>query len=346
MSIIQGVWILKFHSLLWQMFSFTKAEVAFKYYTLGKHKANIQTQLSLLWRKVIVWSVRNKSFNRSFIPHSYLKNSYFSSFLFLNIISNLRCDDLWNHIYSILRAAIICTKIRNYDSVPVTSKLVKWHTILSLKLTLVSADLKVQDPVAMVRNNRPRLWIKRSLTGSAMSNPAHCTANTGQSVQPLSVKEKGLPRTCQHPGMYHKGQKEWLSFILSPAQQFSHLWVLRPLHTVGREYPLAGAQLQHPPLHTAELQHGKESKKTALSTAPLHRLKVLIYLPSWHSCSLICALNRQEETWCCPDQWGWLTFLSIFMYPHTALFPSSVLILVYPKKAQSFPLWSSKPGNK
>lgn len=32
----------------------------------------------------------------------------------------------------------------------------------------------------------------------------------------------------------------------------SCLWALRPLHTVGREYPLAGLQLQHHPLHTAE----------------------------------------------------------------------------------------------
>lgn len=125
-----------------------------------------------------------------------------------------------NHIYSILRAANICTKLWNYDSVPVTSKLVNWHIVLSPKLTLISADLKVQNPVAVVGNNRLRLWTKKSLTGIAISNPINCTANTRLSVQNLDLKENGLPRTCHHPGTYHKGQKEYLSFILPPAQQF------------------------------------------------------------------------------------------------------------------------------
>lgn len=123
-----------------------------------------------------------------------------------------------NHIYSILKSGNICTKLWNYDSVPVTPKLVNWHIVLSLKLTLISADLKVQNPVAMVENNRPRLWTKKS--GIAMSNPINWTANTRQSVQQPDLKENGLPRTCHHPGTYHKGQKEYLSFTLSPAQQF------------------------------------------------------------------------------------------------------------------------------
>lgn len=38
------------------------------------------------------------------------------------------------------------------------------------------------------------------------------------------------------------------------------LWALGPLHIVGREYPAAGVQLQHHPLHTAEQLPDKESK--------------------------------------------------------------------------------------
>lgn len=53
-----------------------------------------------------------------------------------------------------------------------------------------------------------------------MSNPINWTANTRQSVQQPDLKENELPRTCHHPGTYHKGQKEYLSFTLSPAQQF------------------------------------------------------------------------------------------------------------------------------
>lgn len=214
---------------------------------------------------------------------------------------------------------------------------------------MVSADLKVQNPVAMVRNNRPRLWIKKVWLALQWAI-LHIVLQTLDKVSNPSVwKKKGYlglvsTLTCI---IRVKRSNCLLSCLLLNSFD-SHLWALRPLHTVGREYPAAGAQLQHPPLHTAELQHDKESKKTALSTAPLHRLKVLIYLPSWHSCSLIGCFKQTRRNMM--SFWS-VRMIDFSLYIHApshfhALFPSSVLILVYPKKAQSFPLWSSKPDNK
>lgn len=176
---------------------------------------------------------------------------------------------------------------QNHDFLPVTPKLVKWRIILSLKLTLISADLKGPGLIAMVRNNRPRLWTTKSLTGTAMSNPTYCTANTGQSLQTPTWKKKGYLELVTTLACIIRVKRSicLLSCLLLNSFD-SHLWALRLLHTVRQEYPLWREQFQHPPLHTAELLHDKESKKTALSTAPPQRLKVLIYLPSWHSCSL------------------------------------------------------------
>lgn len=116
--------------------------------------------------------------------------------------------------------------------------------------------------------------IKYPVTPIVMSNPTHGTANTRQRIQHPNVKELVITLVCI---IRVKKSICLLSCLLLNSFD-SHLWTLRSLYTVAREYPLAGEQLQHPPLHTTELLHDKESKKTALSTTPVHRHKVLIYL--------------------------------------------------------------------
>lgn len=167
-------------------------------------------------------------------------------------------------------------QIMKYEKIkyPVTPKLVKLHIILSLKLTFISADLKVQNLIATMRNNTFCLWTKGSLTGTTMSNPTHGTATIRQRIQHPKVKELVTTLAC----IIRVKRSICLLSCLLVNSFDSRLWALRSLYTVAREYPLAEEQLQHPPLHTTELLHDKESKKTALSTAPLHRHKVLIYL--------------------------------------------------------------------
>lgn len=134
----------------------------------------------------------------------------------------------------------------------------------------------------MVRNNRPKLWTNKSLTANEQSYTLYVLQTLDKVSSTPMWKKKGCLELVTTLARIIKVKRS----ICLLSSSDSHFWALRQLQPVGREYPLAGAQLQHPPLHTAELLLDKDSKKTALSTAPLHRLKVLIYLPSWHSCSL------------------------------------------------------------
>lgn len=90
----------------------------------------------------------NISYNRSYIPQSYLKYWYFSSFLFLNIISKFPMWPTMTIISISLHRLLFYEP--NYEIM----------IVQLLILTLISADLKVQNLVAMVGKSSPRLLTK------------------------------------------------------------------------------------------------------------------------------------------------------------------------------------------
>lgn len=92
------------------MFSFTKAEMAFKYYTSGKHKANIQIFSFMKESNSLISQEQKLQIDHSF--HTLTWKTHTSPPFYpltSSVIPNVTTSE--NHIYSILRAAIRCTKI-------------------------------------------------------------------------------------------------------------------------------------------------------------------------------------------------------------------------------------------
>lgn len=178
MSTIRGGFIPKFKALYYGRFLFSvKLKQPFNIIPLAGTRWISRHNFLFCGEKYQFNQSVNINYNRSYVPQSYLKCWYFSSFLFLNITSKSPMWPTMTIIYISLHRLLFY--VPSYEIM----------IVQLLILTFISADLKVQNLVAMVGKSSPRLLTKKSSTGITMSNPTYCTANIRQVLQHPMWKE-------------------------------------------------------------------------------------------------------------------------------------------------------------